>query len=168
MGMRGKPIELIVLTGSGNRSKAEIARRQATEIRLGGQRYPMPARVKDNPEAAKKWRWLARLYKGFTFVTEADVDLLERYCVCHAEFLDLSDRRREKALFFGGDFSVEKMLGADEIIKLDAAVNAKAGILNQISDRLFLNPRSRVANVPKGEPKAKPTDPLQAGGFGNV
>jgi len=117
-----------------------------------------------------------------------DASHLSAYCMAWSEYQDLLARLKgvsefgldwkEEAQVEGDIYTtageraavrvwkkMDYLLSQEGILKINAAINAKLQILTQMSDRLFLNPRSR-AIVPKKEtPKA---DPLQAAGFGNL
>ena len=61
---------------------------------------------------------------------------------------------------------INYIVSVDGVLKIDSAINKKMDMLIKMEDRLFLNPLSKVKNVPKKEPKT--IDPATAKGFGNV
>ena len=174
------PVDLRVVSGNtGHIAKAELERRRQAEIRLGEGKYRMPAEVKRVPRARAKWRELAKLYDGFSFVSSADVDILARYCLVRASYLELEDQlqglpdRYDAALAAAraeGDvfqvLKVQSAQGAEER-QIGRAINARAGVLVALEDRLFLNPRARIQGITKRE-APKQADPLEEKGFGNV
>ena len=95
-----------------------------------------------------------------------------------SEYLDLLDKRK-KVGTFNTDFDKYEQSLPEEFIdvlnnymrmnvdlQLDNAINKKMDMLIKMEDRLFLNPLSKVKNIPKKEPEK--ADPLSHRVFGNV
>jgi phage terminase small subunit len=174
-GRNNKPIQLI----TGHRTKAEIAARQESEIKFGDSKLKCPEFVKSDIEAYKKWKEVMKLYKDVDFVSSGDVGLLARYCKTFSEYqlllksyqrvseihydckeLDESingtyydeDDDKVYALF---SYKVKKQLrdlfSIGAILTIETAINKKMDMLIKMEDRLFLNPLSKIKNVPKKE-----------------
>jgi phage terminase small subunit len=186
-GRNAKPIQLHIAEGNPNRlTKAEIARREKSEIQLGEHKLKCPAYVKRDIIAYEKWKEIIRIYKNFDFVSSGDVGLLGRYCKTFSEYHNLVDYR-ERIINLGDLTEVEEawmndnlnekvveailkresfITSAAGILQFDSAINKKMDMLIKMEDRIFLTPLSKVKNVPKKEEKK--TDPLTEKGFGNV
>lgn len=195
MPRNAKPIELHKKQGNPNRlTKADIKRREESEIKLGSKELLCPAYVKNDTIAFSKWREIKHIYKDVDFVSSGDVSLLGRYCKTSSEYqvllkayqrvseihydckdLDESldgdyydeEDDKIKALF---SYKVKKQLrdlfSIGAILTIESAINKKMDMLIKMEDRLFLNPLAKVKNVPKKEEKK--ADPLDEKGFGNV
>jgi hypothetical protein len=82
-----------------------------------------------------------------------------------SEYLNLVDRRNRVAGFHADwqeyqselpeDFrdAVESVLKVDIDLALESAINKKMDMLIKMEDRLFLNPLSKIKNIPKNPPK---------------
>lgn len=127
-GRRGKPIELLVMTGKKHLTREEILHREKSEIKIGCGEIDLPEYMASNKVAVKKWNQLKTLFSGFAFVTNADSDAVARYCILHSDFI--------------GECDVQNK------IKISAAMTT-------LEDRLFLNPLSRIKSIPKKEEKEK-------------
>ena len=184
-GRNAKSISLHVAEGNPSRlTKAEIQQRKDAEIKLGGARLKCPDYVKADPVALKKWRELKKDYAaaataGVDLVKSSDIGILARYCKTFSEYQallnayqrvdnihydcveldefldDLDDEG--KALF---SYKVKKQLrdlfAISGILTIETAINKKGDMLIKMEDRLFLNPLSKVKNVPKKEADKKP------------
>jgi phage terminase small subunit len=190
-GRNAKPVQLHIAQGNPNRlTKAEIARRKAKQVQLGEQKLRCPAFVKNDVVAFAKWKEISKIYKDVEFVTSGDAGLLGRYCMAFSEYHDLLGHRRKIGNFDGFNYDdddlvrekiedqygerqaaklfakIEYILSVPGILAIDQAVNRKMDALKTMEDRLFLNPLSKVKNVPKKEPEKE--DPLGKKGFGNI
>jgi len=195
MARNTKPIGLHLAEGNPNRlTKAEIARREKAEVKLGSDKVTCPRYVIADPVAYKKWRDLIYDFNkakasGIEIVKSSDAGILARYCMTFSEFLRLLDHRNridnldmdpaeniiaKDALEerFGKSIAtdlfnkVEYLLSVGGILALETAINKKGDMLIKMEDRLFLNPLAKVKNIPKKEPVKD--DPLKDKGFGNV
>jgi phage terminase small subunit len=186
-GRNGKPVALHLAQGNPNRlTKAEIARREKSEVKLGDNKLKCPEFMKSDVNAFAKWKEIVKIYKDIDFVSSGDTGLLARYCMTFSEYQKLLKHRIKidniDWLDFDEQVDLEKQVGedmaerlinkinyilsVDGVLKIDAAINKKMDMLIKMEDRLFLNPLSKVKNVPKKEPKL--VDPLAQKGFGNV
>lgn len=98
--------------------------------------------VESNSEALEKFNEITTLYvsANATFVTSADNDLINRYCLLYAEYVDLvnmTERLKYKAC---SDSSED----VDIYLKSDKAVNNKALLLLKLGSSLYLDPKSRA------------------------
>lgn len=179
VGRNAKPISLYLAQKNPNRlTQSEIERRKQNEIKLGNAKLKCPVYVKNNVNAYAKWKEITKIFKDIDFVSSGDSGLLGRYCMAHSEYMTLLDQRQKIERFeidysnLANHFDVELLEGLDSffrfdpVMKLDNAINKKMDMLIKMEDRLFLNPLSKVKNVPKKEPKKE--DPLDKKGFGNV
>ena len=184
-GRNGQPVNLILANGrSHHLTKAVIEQRKAAEIKTGTNTMRCPDYVKNDVNAFKRWKEIIKIYKDVDFVSSGDVGFLGRYCMVHAEYIELLKRKKrinsisedpdEVEDYIQGeerfDSRVQKqlldMISTDAILKLETAINKKVDLLVKMEDRSFLNPLAKVKNVPKKEPEKE--DPLAARGFGDV
>lgn len=178
-GRNGKPVALHLAQGNPNRlTKAEISRREKAEIKLGDNKLKCPEFVKSDVNAFAKWKEITKIYKEIDFVSSGDIGLLARYCMTFSEYLQLLENRKRVGQFNADWDEYEDVLPEDFIdvinkymrlnvdLQIDSAINKKMDMLIKMEDRLFLNPLSKVKNVPKKEPVKE--DPLAKKGFGNI
>ena len=177
-GRNGQPIELILAKGKSHHlTKAVIEQRQAAEIKTGTHTMRCPDYVKNDVNAYKRWKEIIKIYKEADFVSSGDVGFLGRYCMAHAEYIELLKRKKrinsisedpdevEGYIWDSDDFNgrvkkqLSDMISTDAILRLDTAINKKADLLIKMEDRSFLNPLAKVKNIPKKEePKQKDED----------
>lgn len=152
-GRHAKPVQLHLLQGNPSRlTKAEINRRQESEIRFGSQDFRTTARVRRDKIALVKWKEIVKLYRdyGVEFVSTSDAAIIERYCLTYSEYMKLIDVRakiEDVAGRKGAD--VVNTYKAQSDLGIDNAINKKSDMLTKIEDRLFLNPLSKLRNVSK-------------------
>lgn len=186
MGRNAKPIDLLVAQGKKHLTKAEIEQRKSNEIKLGDKKLKCPDFVKSDMEAYKKWKEIMKVYKDVDFVSSGDIGLLARYCKSFSEYKDLlnnyqtikdihydmkeldealngtyiDNENKEKQLF---SYKVKKqlrdMISINAMLSVETAINKKMDMLIKMEDRLFLNPLSKVKNVPNKTNKAEGDDP---------
>ena len=186
-GRNARPAELHVLMGNPNRrTKTELAARKAAEVKIGTSELVCPTYVKADMVAFARWTEVVAEYKraGVEFVTSSDVGHLARACQMHSQYIDLVRRRAllcdvDESVFTVADENrfhesageqvgdkaaarlwerVEYLLSLNGVLTLDKAINAKVTLLNALEDRLFLNPLSKVKNVPKQVKKEMPPE----------
>ena len=176
-GRNGQPVNLILAKGKSHHlTKAVIEQRQAAEIKTGTRHLKCPSYVKNDINAYKRWKEIIKIYKDADFVSSGDVGFLGRYCMAHAEYMELLKRKKrinsisedpdEVEDYIQGeerfDSRVQKqlldMISTDAILKLETAINKKMDLLIKMEDRSFLNPLAKVKNIPKKEAQA-PADP---------
>jgi phage terminase small subunit len=183
-GRRGQPIDILVAKGKKHLTNEEKKRRKEGEIKIGKSKFACPDFVLKDPIALEKWQEIMELYKGADFVSSGDTGHLARYCKTFSEYLKLLDRMdRIKDISENSDdtedyindsdefdYKIKKqlidMVSTDGVLRIETAINKKQDLLIKMEDRMFLNPLSKVRNVPKEEPEKK--DPLKDQGFGNV
>ncbi len=176
MGRNGQPIDIVQANGKKHLTKAEIQQRKDSEIKTGTNSLRCPDYVKRDIHAYKKWKEIIKVYKDVDFVSSGDVGMLARYCMTHSEYLKLLEQRERIERFeisyerLQEHFDVELLEGLDAffrfgpVMQLDTAINKKMDLLLKMEDRSFLNPLSKVKNVPK-KPKEEKT-PSRFGRFG--
>jgi phage terminase small subunit len=164
LGRRAQPIEVIKNKGKSHHlTKKEVERRKKSEIKVNNKKLNVPDFVKNDLVAYKKWKELIIIYKDIEFVTAPDAGELARYCKHYAEYIELMEQRQAVKKFevdwesycmqvteFIQD-GVNRFLRLDPLIKIDGLINKKSDLLIKLEDRLFLNPVSRIKNVPKKE-----------------
>ncbi len=158
-GRPAKPISLLVMEGKKHLTKAEIETRRQHEASLrSGTDFKASEKVKNNPVAMRVFRSLKKLYKNIDYVEGLDEAVINRYCLMTAEIDELETlvaKMRE---------DIEKSEDIQERIQLTQSITSALSTINKmrdmllkIEDRLFLNPTSRVKNVPQ-QPKEKKTE----------
>lgn len=179
MGRNAQPVALIKSNGRSNHlTKAEIARREASEIKLGEKdlvKLKVPQFVKDDINAFKHWKQHIKEYKdaakhGVEVITTADVGQLALYCKTFSEYErllkikqkiermgdvedEILDSEEIETLTKTVQNQINFILSVDGLLKLETAINKKMDMLIKMQDRLFLNPLARIKNVPKRESK---------------
>jgi phage terminase small subunit len=161
-GRHAKPIQLHMQDGNKRHlTKAEIEQRKNSEVRLGDKKLKCPDFVKSDIAAYKKWKELICIYKDVDFVSSGDIGMLSRYCMTYGEYLELLKQKKRIERFeidyeqLLAHFNPELLEGLDAFFKfgpvmqLDSAINKKMDQLTKMEDRLFLNPVSKIKNVPK-------------------
>ena len=184
-GRNGQPTSLILAKGrSHHLTKAVIEQRKAAEIKTGTQSLKCPDYVKNDVNAFKRWKEIIKIYKDVDFVSSGDIGMLARYCMTHAEYMELLKRKKrinsisedpdEVEDYIQGeerfDSRVQKqlldMISTNAILRIETAINKKMDLLIKMEDRSFLNPLAKVKNIPKKEPEK--ANPLADRGFGDV
>ena len=179
IGRNAQPVDILKAKGKKHLTKAEIETREEAEIKLGDKELLCPGYVKNDVAAFSKWREIKHIYKDVDFVSSGDVGLLGRYCMTFSEYLKLLERMKRISNIHNNsddledyvndseefDYRVKKQLmdiiSTDGILRIETAINKKQDLLLKMEDRLFLNPLSKVKNVPK-EKKPEPKDPNAA------
>jgi phage terminase small subunit len=151
-----QPVKLLKMNGSKQMSGEAFDSREAREIRLGSGPLEMPEDVEKNARVRPHWERLAGLYAEFEFVSNADAELVRRYCYALEDYEQL---RKDRKLFESDIV---------DLSRIDRLVNAKADLLTKMEDRLYLNPSSRIKSIPASRVGPKEADPLEEAGFGDV
>lgn len=177
-------------------TKAEIERRKEAEVKIGDTicdyKLECPTYVKNDTIAYEKWKELLKEYRkaeknGIELISSTDIGMLARYCKTYSEYQDLVNHRNRINNIDLDDYDeaaeeldekydkrtrndmfkkINYLLSVGGILGLDTAINKKMDMLIKMEDRLFLNPLSKVKNVPKKEKEKE--NPLAERGFGNV
>jgi len=153
-----KPIGLSVR----HNTKAEKAQREAAEASMRSDReLPMnpPASLKEHPIAQATWRRLMREYTAIEaqIVGRLDLDLLTNYCILSEQAAEL-DLMRKKAF---ASWQEGNPTAYDEVVKLDGRADRKRALMLQMSQTLYLTPRSRAGVMPKAKEEPQPKDDLE-------
>lgn len=165
-GRHAKPIDLHLQNGNKRHlTKAEIAARKNSEIKLGGVNLLCPAYIKNDVSAFSKWRELKHIFSGFNFVTSVDSGMIARFCMAHSEYIALLKQKNElENIQFNMDgledyiedseefnFKIKKQLlkivSVEGLLKIDNSINKKMEMLLKMEDRLFLNPLARIKSI---------------------
>lgn len=168
MNKRGKPIELILLNNnSGHRGKDKINERikQESMMRIGNSNFQPTARVLADKEALKRWNEVCKIFNGFQFVTDVDTSFIEKYCLTHSEYCQLQETRND---ILNKNLDNLQTFHAMDKIHLHYQINKKLDMLIKFEDRMFLNPASRIRNIPQKQEEVKKVDPLDKYGLINV
>lgn len=189
MGRNAQPVDILTATGRKHLTKAEKENRKKSEIKIGSGKVVCPRFVISDQVAYKKWRELIADFNkakisGIDLVSSTDAGILARYCKTFSEYQQLLNAYQrvenihydckeldgyiENAEDF--NYKVKKQLrdlfSINAMLTIETAINKKMDMLIKMEDRLFLNPLSKVKNVPKKEPEKK--NPLSEKGYGNV
>ena len=186
MGRNAKSVSLHIAEGNPNRlTKAEIAARQESEVKLGKSeldKLKPPPFIKNDIIAYGHWKQLMKEYKsasaqGVDILTSSDVGTLALYCKTYSEYEKLLEQyqRIEKIaidehilsdyfdrceevheLEARAQMYLTKLASVEGILKIETAINKKMDMLLKFQDRLFLNPLAKVKNIPKPKKEEKP------------
>lgn len=189
MSKNAKAISLHIANGNPNRlTKAEIKRREESEIKLGNDKVVCPMYVKTDTVAYKKWRDLIADYNkakknGIELIKSSDSGILAMYCKTFSEYqVLLKAHQRVSEIHYDckeldeaidgenevGDalfsYKVKKQLrelfSIGGILAIETAINKKMDMLIKMEDRLFLNPLAKVKNIPKKPKEEEVDDPM--------
>lgn len=158
------PVQLQVLEGNPNRrTKKQLADRQAGEIVLGSVDLKESARLRANKTALAEWRRIVKLYRdsSATFLTNADVKLLERRCLTHADYEQVRNMR-DKLMRKRSNFE-EKIRATNRV---DTMLNRLNESLQRMDRELLLTPLSRISGLTRSSNKDK-EDPAMQSMFGD-
>jgi phage terminase small subunit len=189
MTRNAKPASVLRFEGKSHKTKAELAEREAAEIKIGDKVFMPPAYITGDFIAMEKWSECAGIFKDFDLVSSSDVGHLARYCKMYSEYRDLLIRRAAIAhievdydegssieMALQTEMSkkkaskllkkIEFIISTSGVLEMDSAINKKADQLTKMEDRLFLNPQAKIKT--QGKKKEKETNPLDEAGFANV
>jgi hypothetical protein len=170
-GRPAKPIEMHILQGGKHLTKDEIAQRKKTEAALkSNTRFKASDKVKANYAAFAMFKKLKRLYRDIDYVEGLDGNVINRYCLLSAEtdaLETLLTKMNEDIEMC--DKPADRIDIYTSIRGVINSLNKSRDMLIKLEDRLFLNPTSRVKNVPKKEPpKQEPAEDSDERKFGYV
>lgn len=190
-GRNAKPIALHIAQGNPNRlTKDSIEARKNAEVKLGRSeldKLKPPQFVRNDTLAFAHWKQRLKEYKDAAkqdveILSSSDVGMLAMYCKTYADYERLIksyqtidkiaydsnqlDDYIEDAEEFNAKIKAQLrgMIAVDGLLRIETAINKKMDMLIKMQDRLFLNPLSKVKNVPKRD-KEPPADPLMNAGF---
>ena len=90
MARPSKPVEVIALEGKGHRTKRELAvRKRGEKELLTGSQLKESKEVRENPIAHKEFARLRRLFKAISKNDDLFGQVINRYCLLHADEFDL-------------------------------------------------------------------------------
>lgn len=160
---------MLLLKGATHLTKEEIERRKQAEddLKSGISKFHPTDQVLLNPIAKKTFIKLLVLYQDIDYVEGLDEAIINRYCMMTAE------ADRVQRLLVDMDEAIDDCETAkDKVMLYKSIASAEITVgrirdrLLQMEDRLFMNPTSRVRNVPKKE-KEKPISEFEKQ-FGDV
>lgn len=149
MGRNAQPLQLIKSKGrSHHLTRAEIARRESSEIRLKNKTVKASPQVMADTRALVEFKRLKKLYKEIDFVGSLDEHLINQYCLAVSELDDLLTVMGYSRTDSKSADPVTRKLGLTEFMELDVEVRQKRQEIIKLSDRLYLNPVARTKNLP--------------------
>lgn len=140
-----------VYDGNKNRrTKAELKVIAESEIKLGGKKFEASEMIKADPVALKKWDSLIKTYQDYDidFISDSDSGAIEQYCMSYSTNVKLEKVKRDaiKKLEKEGETELTIMSMINDIQK---AIDTQVKIMLPLSDRLFLNPVSKIKGMRK-------------------
>lgn len=186
-GRHALPIAVLQARGKKHLTKKEIEERRQAEVKFGAgeiEKLVPPPFVLNDVIAFGYWKQHIKEYRdaaknGVEILRTSDAGLLARYCKTEADYERLlkSYQSIDKIAFDSeklddfiddedNEFSykvklqLRAMIAVDGLLRIETAINKKLDMLLKMEDRLFLNPLSKVKNVPKKQeaPPATPAD----------
>lgn len=155
-GKTPKPAYLQLLEGNKNRrTKKQLKDIAESEIKLGSKKFKASEMIKADSIALKKWNVLIKTYQDYDidFISDSDSGAIEQYCMSYATVARLEKAKAK---------IIKNNRGAIDILKLtediQKAIDTQVKIMLPLSDRLFLNPVSKIKGLrKKAEPKVDKT-----------
>jgi phage terminase small subunit len=169
-GRHAKPIELHLQQGGKHLTKSEIETRQAQEQKLksGVSKYRPSDKVMQSPIAISMFKKLKKLYKDIDYIEKLDENIINRYCLLTAEADEIETRIVNLNGLINKCENDTDRIGYYKIISSsEITLNKINDMILKLEDRLFLNPVSRIKNVPK-KPEQKEAPSEEERRFGNV
>lgn len=145
------------------RSEREFQARRDLEVKLGGKNFIIDKRVASSPAAKEKWDYLISLFKDpkLDFITDTDSELINRYCLIYASYLDKVDLLENLKNKFSGNL----FKGMNE---LENMIIKYSDHMSKLEDRMYLSPTAKVKGAAKVQTELKRDDPLYDNGFDDV
>ena len=157
-GKTPKPRHLQLLEGNKNRrTKAELKDIAESEIKLGGKDFEASETIKADAIALRKWKSLIKTYLEYDidFISDSDSGAIEQYCMSYAVVTRLE---RAKANIIKKNKDKDEIVILALIADIQKAIDTQIKIMLPLSDRLFLNPVSKIKGLrKKQEPKVDKT-----------
>ena len=155
-----KPSYLQILEGNKNRkTKEQLKDIAESEIKLGGKDFEASEIIKADPIALKKWKSLIKTYLEYDidFISDSDSGAIEQYCMSYAVVTRLEKAKAEIIKKAKKDKEPEVVILA-LTADIQKAIDTQVKIMLPLSDRLFLNPVSKIKGLrKKQEPKVDKT-----------
>lgn len=157
-GRPAKPIDLHLAEGLKHLTKDEIEARRAQENSLRSHaKYRPSDKVMQNSIALRTFKKLKKLYKNIDYVDGLDEMVINRYCLMTSEIEGLEQ------LLSKMNEDIDNCEKASDRVQLyktiqsaEITINRMRDMLLKMEDRLFLNPTSRVKNVPQKKKEEAP------------
>ena len=161
-GRTPKPGYLQILDGNKNRlTKEQLKDIADSEIKLGGRNFKASEMIKADPIALKKWNSLIKTYQEYDidFISDSDSGAIEQYCMSYANVVRLEKAKAEIIKKYKGEINELSIVQIEDIQK---AIDTQVKIMLPLSDRLFLNPVSKIKGLrKKHEPKKDTTSKFE-------
>ena len=137
---------------------------QEATVKIGDKIYKVPDSVKKSKVAKFKWFEIMNLYKesDVAITTNADIGLLERYCLTYAEYQQLIDVKR---LATERSSDAIAAIGLIHELRVDTKINQKNTILLKMDTELFLTPLSKCRAIPRKTAKDSKKEEMKKQGF---
>lgn len=161
---RAKPVKLHKVDGGASKmGKAEVAKREAAEVNLGGLELTIPQILYGREKASRRFKEIVKLYYegGLLLVTTADLDVLAEYC------LNYENLWEAHALVAKFKTTMERRDNFDEYSKGLNNIDKLSTKLIKLAPLLYLTPESRARTGGKA-PTEKKQSELEKQGFGGL
>lgn len=167
-GRTPKPGYLQLLECNKNRlTKAELKDIAESEIKLGGKNFEASEMIKADNIALKKWKSLIKTYQEYDidFISDSDSGIIEQYCMSYSTVVRLE---KAKAEIIKNNEKENAIVVLALIEDIQKAIDTQVKLMLPLSDRLFLNPVSKIKGLrKKKEPKIDKTSKYEKE-FGNI
>lgn len=148
------------------RTKKDIKILQDHTVIIGEKNYHAPKSVKNDKVAKAKWLEIMNLYKeaeDVPITTNADIGLLERYCLTYSEYQQLILTKRAILELHPSD--LVKSMEVIHKLRLEMKLNQKNTILLRMDEQLFLTPLSKCRAMPAKKKQDPEKSRLNKKGF---
>ena len=157
-GRTPKPAYLHLLDGNKNRlTKKQLKDIAKSEIKLGSKKFVASEMIKADPVALEKWKSLIKTYQDYDidFISDSDSGAIEQYCMSYATVTRLEKAKAKILKTYKNEINELSIAKTEDIQK---AIDTQVKIMLPLSDRLFLNPVSKIKGLrKKQEPKVDKT-----------
>jgi phage terminase small subunit len=166
-----KPIEVMEVAKNHKKSKkwVEFRRKAEDSMILGTPELKAPDTILSDPVAWEKWQELESLFYGYKFISSADINILEQYCLTYSEYQFLQESRilMIKQMTENGEDRI-KIVESLNKSKIDSMINSKCDLLLKLGRDTFLSPVARIKSAPLPKEDKKPESKLTKMGFGGI
>jgi len=169
--MKGKtptPAYLQLLEGNKNRkTKKQLKDIAESEIKLGGKKFEASEMIQADDIALKKWNALIKTYLEYDidFISDSDSGAIEQYCMSYATVVRLE---KAKAEIIKKNEKEPAVVVLALVCDIQKAIDTQVKLMLPLSDRLFLNPVSKIKGMrKKQESKVDKSSKIEQQ-FGNI
>lgn len=139
-------------------------RKHEQKMKIGGNQFVITEKILSHPVAISTWNRLVDTFKDFEYVNDADIDIIEQYCLTIASYDDLLNVKKD---IEGMGLNRVDTYTELQKIKYYYEINKIRDMIIKLSDKLFINPVARMKNIPKFAEENKDTF-LEDMGFGDL